>query len=71
MDGISMAINYGLNRLRFPAPVPVGSRVRASAEILDVSDVAGGVQAVMGYTVAVDGAEKPSCVAETVVRYLS
>jgi acyl dehydratase len=69
VDGVSMGINYGLDRVRFPAPVPVGSRVRASYRIVDVSEVEGGVQVTTAATVEREGSEKPVCVAETVSRY--
>src|SRR4051794_18104807 len=69
VEGISMAVNYGLNKLRFPAPVPVGSKLRAHAVLANVEDVAGGVQATMSLTFEVEGASKPSCVAEIVFRY--
>ncbi len=68
VGGVKMAVNYGLNKVRFPAPVPVGSRLRASAEIAEVSDVQGGAQVVMRTTIEREGSEKPVCVAETVVR---
>jgi acyl dehydratase len=68
IEGVRMAVNYGLNRVRFPAPVPVGSRLRASAEIAEVSEVEGGAQIVMRTTIEREGSAKPVCVAETVVR---
>lgn len=64
-----MGINYGLNRLRFPAPVVTGSRLRAHFTLQSVEDVAGGHQIIWAVTVEVDGAQKPSLVAEWVVRY--
>jgi acyl dehydratase len=70
VTGFSMALNYGLNKLRFPAPVPVGSKVRLSADLLDVEDVAGGVQVTYRLTFEVDGQDKPACVAEAVYRWL-
>lgn len=69
VEGIRMAINYGLNRVRFPSPVRVGSRVRARTRNLSISDVDGGVQVVNEVTVEIDGEPKPACVAETVSRY--
>jgi acyl dehydratase len=66
-----MAINYGLNRVRFPAPVPVGSRVRATFEVLALEEHDWGRQATMRATVDRDGGEKPVCVAEVVFRYYS
>jgi acyl dehydratase len=66
---VRMAVNYGLNKVRFPAPVPVGSSIRAAAEVASVEPVGGdGVQVVMRVTVSTDGGDKPVCVAETVSR---
>ena len=67
-EGLKMGVNYGCNKVRFPAPVKVGSRVRAGAELVSVEEVAGGLQLVNRVTIEVEGAEKPSCVAETVSR---
>lgn len=67
--GVRMGVNYGTNKVRFPAPVPVGSRLRASATIVDVTEVADGVQLAVRYTVEREGGEKPVCVAESVSRY--
>ncbi len=64
-----MGINYGLNRVRFPAPVPVGSRLRATFEVTAVDEIAGGGQATMTATVEREGGEKPVCVADVVFRY--
>ena len=66
----SMGINYGCNKVRFPSPVPVGSKIRASGQIAEVDDVAGGVQVVVKVTVEVEGTPKPACIAETVSRFL-
>ena len=68
VDGVRMAVNYGTNKVRFPAPVPVGSRLRAGAELLSVTDVSGGVQVELLVTFEVEGGTKPVCVAETVSR---
>jgi acyl dehydratase len=68
IENVKMAVNYGLNRVRFPAPVPVHSRLRASAEVAEVQEVQGGLQIVMKTTIEREGGEKPVCVAETVVR---
>ncbi|HCT75637.1 MAG TPA: dehydratase [Micromonosporaceae bacterium] len=68
VEGVRIAVNYGLNKVRFPAPVPSGSRVRARFELLSVEDVEGGAQLTMQATVKVDGLDKPVCVAETVSR---
>ena len=64
-----MGINYGLNRVRFPAPVPVGSRLRASFDVLSHEPFDGGSQTTMTATVEREGGEKPVCVAEIVFRY--
>jgi acyl dehydratase len=64
-----MAINYGLEKVRFPAPVPVGSRVRARVELANVAEAGGGVQVNRIVTIEVEGQEKPAMVAETVSRY--
>jgi acyl dehydratase len=68
-EDVKMGVNYGTNKVRFPAPVPVGSRLRATAKISTVEDVPGGVQAAIVYTVEREGGDKPVCVAESVVRY--
>jgi acyl dehydratase len=64
-----MVINYGLEKVRFPAPVPVGSRIRSRVHLVAVTDVAGGIQVNRRVTVEVEGTEKPAMVAETVIRY--
>ncbi|HWW54729.1 MAG TPA: MaoC family dehydratase [Acidimicrobiales bacterium] len=69
VNGISMGVNYGLNKLRFPAPVPVGSKVRVGAQLAGVEDIAGGAQVTIDLTFEVDGQEKPACVAQAVYRY--
>lgn len=68
VDGVAMVVNYGLNRVRFPAPVPVGSRVRAGVVPKSVEDVPGGVQVISEVTIEREGGEKPCCVAETIAR---
>ncbi|MEU7532304.1 MaoC family dehydratase [Saccharothrix sp. NPDC042600] len=65
--GLSMGVNYGLNKVRFPTPVKVGSRIRAGAELTEITDMAQGKQAVVKVVVEIDGEPKPACVAETVV----
>lgn len=68
--GAKMGVNYGLNKVRFPSPVPVGSKVRAGAALKEASDVGGGgVQLLLEATFEVEGADKPACVAELVFRY--
>ena len=69
VSGISMGVNYGCEKVRFPAPVPVGSRLRLGAKLLGVEDIAGGAQVNMEFVFEVEGASKPSCVAEVVFRY--
>src|SRR4051812_34750536 len=64
-------LNYGVNKVRFPAPVPVGSRVRAHARLVEMADVPAGHQATFGWTIEIEGAPKPGCVAETVVLLLA
>jgi acyl dehydratase len=67
-DGGRIGINYGVNRVRFPAPVPVGSRVRVTFEAKQVEEIEGGRQATYLATVEREGGEKPVCVAEVVYR---
>lgn len=70
IDKIGMAVNYGLNKVRFPAPVPAGSKVRLHAKVLEVTDIGGGgVQAVIDVTMYRGGEEKPVCIAQMVHRY--
>ena len=71
-SGFRMGVNYGWNKVRFPAPVPAGSRIRASIETLSVDELGGGWhQVVHRWTVEVEGNEKPACVAESVGRLLA
>jgi acyl dehydratase len=69
IGGFRMTINYGLNRVRFPSPVPRCSRLRARYMVTEVTDVEGGVQELSRVTIEREGQEKPVCVAETVVRH--
>ncbi len=69
VEGVTMGVNYGTNRVRFPAPVPVGSRIRLGATLADVTDIAGGVQVQVNVTIEVEGATKPSMAAEILFRY--
>ena len=69
VEGVTFAVNYGCNKVRFPAPVPVGSDVRLGAAVASVEDVDGGVQVVLDITVECSGAAKPSCAAQVVYRY--
>jgi acyl dehydratase len=67
-EGFAFAVNYGLNRVRFPAPLPVGNRVRMRITLMDVEDVLGGAQITMKLTFEGEGALKPVCVAESLTR---
>jgi acyl dehydratase len=69
VTGVGMGINYGMNKVRFPAPVPVGSRVRVHGRIASVTDIGGGWQLEVPVTFEIEGVEKPACVAELVLRY--
>ena len=64
-----MAVNYGLNKVRFPSPVPVGSKVRLTATLQSVEEVAGGLQLVLSAVIEREGGDKPVCIAEPVFRY--
>jgi acyl dehydratase len=65
----TMAVNYGLNKVRFPAPVPVGSKIRLTATLVDVEEVKGGWQLTVGGVMEREGGDKPVCVLESVVRF--
>jgi acyl dehydratase len=69
VTGFATGVNYGLNKLRFPSPVPVGSKLRVGAKMLDMEEVAGGVQLTYECTFEVEGGSKPACVAEVLFRY--
>jgi acyl dehydratase len=69
--GISMGVNYGCDKVRFPAPVPVGSRIRGVGQLVAAEEVKGGaVQATVRVTVEVEGSERPACVADTISRFV-
>ena len=68
MDGFSHGINYGLGKVRFPSPLPVGSRVRMRARLLSIDEVTGGVQIAIEQTFEREGGDKPVCVAESLGR---
>jgi acyl dehydratase len=68
VEATKLIINYGLNRVRFPTPVPVGSRIRLGVFLKEVQDVPGGVQAVIDATFELERATKPACVAEILIR---
>lgn len=69
VEHFGMAVNYGLNRVRFPAPVPSGSRIRLGGRVASVREVPGGVEVVADLAVEVEGSEKPACVLEAVYRF--
>jgi acyl dehydratase len=68
MPAFKMGVNYGLNKVRFPAPVPVGSRVRGRMMLMSVEEIPGGVQMIWQVTVECEGSDKPVCVAESITR---
>ncbi len=65
-----LVINYGLNKVRFPSPVPVGKKVRARATVVSVKDIEGGVEVELSVTIEIEGGTKPACVAAVVYRYI-
>jgi acyl dehydratase len=69
VTGTGMSINYGLNKLRFPAPVPVGSGVTMSVKLNGVEEIEGGVQTLIGFEIRVEGKAKPSAVGEAIFRF--
>jgi acyl dehydratase len=70
IGGVRMSVNYGLDKVRFPSPVPVGSKIRLAGTVVSVDDVPGdGVQMRLGFTVEIDGSEKPACVALAIYRH--
>jgi acyl dehydratase len=69
VGGVAMGVNYGCNKVRFMSPVPVGSKLRAGVKVMSVEDVAGGAQVTLETTFEVEGAAKPSCIAEVIFRY--
>ncbi len=68
IEGFTMGVNYGANKVRFPSPVPVGSKIRLGVKLLEVEEIANGVQMTMEFTFECQGASKPSCVAEIIFR---
>jgi acyl dehydratase len=68
MEGFTFALNYGLNRVRFPSPMPVGQKVRCTVKVAEVQEIPGGAQTTMVMTLEREGGDKPVCVAETLVR---
>ncbi len=70
IEGMKMGVNYGYDKIRFPSPVPVDSKVRVGAEIEGVEDVSGGLLVRLRFTWEVEGASKPACVASMLLRYV-
>lgn len=70
VENATSVVNYGLDRVRFPAPVPAGSRVRGHARVVSVDDVPGGVQVALDINVECEGVDKPVCVARSLTRFL-
>ena len=71
VHGISMGLNYGVDKVRFPSPVPVGSRLRGTGTLVSATEVPGGVQAVTRVTIEREGSDKPAAIVDTVSRYLA
>ncbi|MDJ0879572.1 MAG: MaoC family dehydratase [Halieaceae bacterium] len=69
VENTSMGVNYGCEKVRFPAPVPVGSRLRGVGEVISAEEVKGGVQVVVRVTVEIDNSERPACVVDTISRF--
>lgn len=69
VQGLAMGVNYGVNKVRFPAPVPVNSKVRGVAQVISVEEMKGGIQAIVQITIEIEGSEKPACIVETISRY--
>ena len=69
VEGVRMGVNYGLNKVRFPAPLPSGSRVRSRVEVVSVQEVPGGIEVIGRTTIEREGGDKPVCVAESVARF--
>lgn len=70
VQGVSMGVNYGCDKVRFPSAVPVGSKIRGSGELVSAEDVKGSVQAVVRVTVEVEGSDRPACVVDTISRFV-
>ena len=70
IEGMKMGVNYGYDKIRFPAPVPVDSKVRIGATLNGVEDVPGGIQVRLGFVWEIEGGTKPACVAEMLLRYI-
>jgi acyl dehydratase len=71
VNNTSMGVNYGCEKVRFPAAVPVGSRIRGSGEVVSAQEVKGGVQVVVRMTIEIEGSERPACVIDTISRFFA
>jgi acyl dehydratase len=71
VSNISMGINYGVDKVRFPSPVPVGSKLRGTGELVDAKEVPGGVQATIRITIEREGGDKPAAIVDAIARYLA
>lgn len=71
VDGVRMAVNYGLDKVRFPAAVPAGAKLRAGSRLVEVTPLEGAVQAKLSTTIEIAGGDKPACVVESIVRYIA
>lgn len=71
VEGVRMTVNYGLNKVRLPAPVPVGSKLRATAHLIEAEPTGDAVQVRVSTTIDIEGGDKPACVAESVLRYVA
>ena len=69
VDNVSMGVNYGCEKVRFPAAVPVGSRVRGGGEVVSAKEIKGGVQVVVRMTIEIEGGDRPACVIDTISRF--
>ena len=69
VNNTSMGVNYGCEKVRFPAAVPVGSRIRGGGEVISAEELKGGVQVVVRMTIEVEGSERPACVIDTISRF--
>lgn len=69
-EGFKMGVNYGYEKVRFPSPVPVGSKLRVGAKVISADEIANGIQTTLELTVEVEGASKPACVAQMIFRHM-
>lgn len=69
IEGFEFAVNYGTNKVRFPAPVRVGSKIRGGAELISAEEAKGGIQAIVRVTIEIEGEDRPACIVDTVSLY--